>query len=137
MVLAYLKIPALITGALLGVSNNKIVVLLLINLLLLALGTIMDMAPLIMITTPILMPVIQSIGMNPIQFGVMMVLNLAIGLCTPPVGAVLFVGCTIGKISMEKLTKSLFPFYAAMLAVLMLVTFVPEVVLFIPNLLLK
>ena len=135
--LAYLKIPALITGALLGVSNNKIVVLLLINLLLLALGTIMDMAPLIMITTPILMPVIQSIGMNPIQFGVMMVLNLAIGLCTPPVGAVLFVGCTIGKISMEKLTKSLFPFYAAMLAVLMLVTFVPEVVLFIPNLLLK
>lgn len=120
-----------------GVSNNKIVVLLLINLLLLALGTIMDMAPLIMITTPILMPVIQSIGMNPIQFGVMMVLNLAIGLCTPPVGAVLFVGCTIGKISMEKLTKSLFPFYAAMLAVLMLVTFVPEVVLFIPNLLLK
>ena len=135
--LAYLKIPALITGALLGVSNNKIVVLLLINLLLLALGTIMDMAPLIMITTPILMPVIQSIGMNPIQFGVMMVLHLAIGLCTPPVGAVLFVGCTIGKISMEKLTKSLFPFYAAMLAVLMLVTFVPEVVLFIPNLLLK
>ncbi len=135
--LAFLKVPALITSALLGVSSNKIVVLLLINLLLLALGTIMDMAPLIMITTPILLPVIQAIGMDPIQFGVMMVLNLAIGLCTPPVGAVLFVGCTIGKISMEKLTKSLLPFYVAMLAVLMLVTFVPQVVLFVPDLLLK
>ncbi|MCI8960404.1 MAG: TRAP transporter large permease [Lachnospiraceae bacterium] len=135
--LAYLRVPALITSALLGVSSNRIVVLLLINILLLALGTIMDMAPLIMITTPILLPVTQAIGMDPVQFGVMMVLNLAIGLCTPPVGAVLFVGCTIGKISMEKLTRSLIPFYAAMIAVLMLVTFVPQVVLFVPDLLLK
>lgn len=135
--LAYLRVPALITSALLGVSNNRVVVLLLINILLLALGTIMDMAPLIMITTPILLPVTQAIGMDPIQFGVMMVLNLAIGLCTPPVGAVLFVGCTIGKISMEKLTRSLIPFYVAMIAVLMLVTFVPQVVLFVPDLLLK
>ena len=135
--LAYLRVPALITSALLGVSSNKVVVLLLINILLLALGTIMDMAPLIMITTPILLPVTQAIGMDPVQFGVMMVLNLAIGLCTPPVGAVLFVGCTIGKISMEKLTKSLIPFYVAMIAVLMLVTFVPQVVLFVPDLLLK
>lgn len=135
--LAYLRVPALITSALLGVSSNRVVVLLLINILLLALGTIMDMAPLIMITTPILLPVTQAIGMDPIQFGVMMVLNLAIGLCTPPVGAVLFVGCTIGKISMEKLTRSLIPFYVAMIAVLMLVTFVPQVVLFVPDLLLK
>lgn len=135
--LAYLRVPALITSALLGVSSNRTVVLLLINILLLALGTIMDMAPLIMITTPILLPVTQAIGMDPVQFGVMMVLNLAIGLCTPPVGAVLFVGCTIGKISMEKLTRSLIPFYAAMIAVLMLVTFVPQVVLFVPDLLLK
>ena len=135
--LAYLRVPALITSALLGVSSNRVVVLLLINILLLALGTIMDMAPLIMITTPILLPVTQAIGMDPVQFGVMMVLNLAIGLCTPPVGAVLFVGCTIGKISMEKLTKSLIPFYVAMIAVLMLVTFVPQVVLFVPDLLLK
>lgn len=135
--LAYLRVPALITSALLGVSSNRVVVLLLINILLLALGTIMDMAPLIMITTPILLPVTQAIGMDLVQFGVMMVLNLAIGLCTPPVGAVLFVGCTIGKISMEKLTKSLIPFYVAMIAVLMLVTFVPQVVLFVPDLLLK
>ena len=112
-----------------GVSNNKIVVLLLINLLLLALGTIMDMAPLIMITTPILMPVIQSIGMNPIQFGVMMVLNLAIGLCTPPGGRGAVRGLYHRQNIHGKVNKSLFPFYAAMLAVLMLVTFVPEVVL--------
>ncbi|MDF2952207.1 MAG: dicarboxylate transporter, DctM subunit [Anaerocolumna sp.] len=133
--LAYLRIPSLVTNFLLGISDNKIVLLLLINLLLLALGCIMDMAPLIMITTPILMPVVQAIGMDPIQFGVMMVLNLAIGLCTPPVGAVLFVGCSIGKISIEKLVKSLIPFYASMVIVLLLVTFIPEIVLFLPNLL--
>lgn len=135
--LAYLQVPAMITNALLGISHNKIVLLLLLNVLLLALGCIMDMAPLIMITTPILLPVIQAIGMDTIQFGVMMVLNLAIGLCTPPVGAVLFVGCSIGKISIEKVTKSLLPFYGAMIVTLLMVTFIPQVSLFIPNLLMK
>lgn len=131
--MAFLQIPALVTRALLTLSDNKIVLLLLINIMLLALGCIMDMAPLIMITTPILMPVISAINMDPIQFGVMMVLNLAIGLCTPPVGAVLFVGCSIGNISIEKVTKSLPPFYLAMIAALLLVTFVPAITLTIPN----
>ena len=133
--LAYLKVPALVTDALLNISHNRVILLLLINLLLLALGCVMDMAPLIMITTPILLPVVTAIGMDPIQFGIMMILNLAIGLCTPPVGAVLFVGCSIGKISIEKMTKSLLPFYFAMVIALLLVTFMPQISLFVPNLL--
>jgi tripartite ATP-independent transporter DctM subunit len=135
--MAYLRIPMMITQALLTVSQNKIVILLLINLLLLLLGCIMDMAPLIMITTPILLPVAMSLGMDPIHFGVMMVLNLAIGLCTPPVGAALFVGCSIGNIKIEDVTKSMLPFYAIMVVVLLLITFIPQLVLFVPNLIMK
>lgn len=135
--LAYLQVPALVTNALLRISNNRIILLLLINVMLLVLGCIMDMAPLIMITTPILLPVVQAIGMDVVQFGVMMILNLAIGLCTPPVGAVLFVGCSIGKTSIEKVTKSLMPFYLAMIVTLLMVTFIPQISLFIPNLLMK
>ena len=134
--MAYLRIPMMITHALLGISQNKIVLLLLINLLLLILGCIMDMAPLIMITTPILLPVAVSLGMDPIHFGVMMVLNLAIGLCTPPVGAALFVGCSIGNIKIEDVTKSMLPFYIIMVVVLLLITFIPQLVLFVPNLIL-
>lgn len=135
--MAYLRVPMMVTDALLTISDNRIVILLLINLLLLVLGTIMDMAPLIMITTPILMPVVTSLGMDPIHFGVMMILNLAIGLCTPPVGAALFVGCSIGKIRIEEVSKSMMPFYLIMVSVLMLVTFIPQIVLFIPNLILN
>ena len=108
--LAYLRVPTMVTNAMLSISENKIVLLLLINVILLVLGCIMDMAPLIMICTQIFMPIVQRIGMDPVQFGVMMILNLAIGLCTPPVGAVLFVGCSIGKITIEKLTRSLLTF---------------------------
>ncbi len=133
--LSYLQIPNLVTTALLGLTTNKIILLLLINVMLLCLGCIMDMAPLIMITTPILLPVVTSLGMDPIQFGVMMILNLAIGLCTPPVGAVLFVGCSIGKIPLEKATRNLWPFYLVMIAALLLITFVPAITLFVPNLL--
>ncbi|MDC7223332.1 MAG: TRAP transporter large permease, partial [Spirochaetales bacterium] len=133
--MAYLRVPMMVTNALLAVSDNRVVILLLINLLLLVLGCIMDMAPLIMITTPILLPVITNLGMDPIHFGVMMILNLAIGLCTPPVGAALFVGCSVGKIRIEDVSKSMLPFYLIMVAVLMLVTFIPQIVLFIPNLL--
>ncbi|OOB78708.1 MAG: hypothetical protein BEN18_06550 [Epulopiscium sp. Nuni2H_MBin001] len=133
--LAYLQVPALVTNALLEISTNPVVVLLLINVLLLCLGCIMDMAPLIMITTPILLPVVTSLGMDPIQFGIMMILNLAIGLCTPPVGAVLFVGCSIGEISLEEAAKALWPFYLVMITALMLITFVPQISLFLPNLL--
>ena len=134
--LAYLRIPAAVTSFLLGLSHNPVVLLLLINLMLLMLGCIMDMAPLIIITTPILYPVlVNSLGMDPVQFGIMLILNLSIGLCTPPVGSALFVGCAVGKISIEKAAKGMLPFYLAMIAVLVLVTFVPAMSLFIPSLL--
>ena len=135
--LAYLKVPTLITRALLTVSDNKIVILLLINIMCLVLGCIMDMGPLILILTPILLPVCQSFGMDPVHFGSMLILNLAIGLCTPPVGAALFVGCSIGKIKIEQVTKACLPFYAAMIVTLLLVTFVPGLVMAVPNVLMK
>ena len=133
--LAYLRIPAAATSALLTISENRVVLLLMINLLLIGLGTIMDMAPLILITTPILYPVVvTALGMSPIQFGVMLILNLGIGLTTPPVGSALFVGCAIGKISIEKATKGMLPLYTMMIIVLLMVTFIPDLVMFIPNL---
>lgn len=133
--LAFLRIPQAITNALIGISSNKIVLLLLINIMLLLLGTIMDMAPLIIICTPILYPVVVgALGMNPVQFGVVMILNLAIGLCTPPVGSALFVGCAVGKISIEKATKSMLPFYSIMIIVLICITFIPSLTLAIPSL---
>lgn len=134
--LAYLRIPAAVTSFLLGLSHNPVILLLLINLMLLLLGCIMDMAPLIIITTPILYPVlVNGLHMDPVQFGIMLILNLSIGLCTPPVGSALFVGCAVGKISIEKAAKGMLPFYLAMIAVLLLVTFVPAVSLTIPNML--
>ncbi len=134
--MAYLRIPALATEALLTISHNKIVLLLLINLLLLLLGTIMDMAPLILITTPILYPVVVgALGLSPIHFGIMLILNLAIGLTTPPVGSALFVGCAIGHIRIEQVVKAMLPMWLVMVAVLMLITFVPEITMFVPNLL--
>ncbi len=134
--MAYLKIPALATQALLGVTTNKVILLLMINGMLLLLGCIMDMAPLILITTPILYPVVVgSLGMSPIHFGVMLILNLAIGLCTPPVGSALFVGCAIGKIPIEKAVKTMLPMYAAMVIVLLLITFIPEITMTVPDLL--
>ena len=133
--MAYLRIPQMVTNALLSITTNRILLLLMINVMLLLLGTIMDMAPLIIITTPILYPVVVNyLGMDPIQFGIMLVLNLAIGLTTPPVGSALFVGCSIGKLSIEEATKAILPFYAMMFIALMLVTFVPAVTLFLPSL---
>ncbi|MFW6337357.1 MAG: TRAP transporter large permease [Alkalispirochaetaceae bacterium] len=133
--LAFLQIPAMVTQGLLAITESRVALLLLINLLLLLLGTIMDMAPLILITTPILYPVVVgALGMDPVQFGIMMMLNLGIGLATPPVGSALFVGCAVGKTSIENATKAMLPFYAVMIVVLMLITFIPTVVMFIPNL---
>jgi len=132
--LAFLKIPTLITTGLLSITSNRIVILLLINLMLLFLGCIMDMAPLILITTPILVPVVQQFGMSPVQFGVVLIFNLAVGLCTPPVGSALFVGCGIGKIPMEKAVKSMLPMYLVMVIGLLLVTFVPAISLTLPRL---
>ena len=113
--LAYLKVPALATQTLLSISDNKYVILLVLNALLLFLGCIMDMAPLILITTPILLPVATKIGVDPIHFGIIMMLNLSIGLLTPPVGSTLFVGCAIGNISIEKLSRTMIPFYVTMI----------------------
>ena len=133
--LAYLHIPARVTEAMLGLTSNPIVLLILINIMLLLLGTIMDMAPLILIVTPILLPVAKSIGMDPIHFGIVMMLNLGIGLCTPPVGSTLFVGCAIGKISIEEVTRTIWPFYIAMVTVLLLVTYIPAIAMWLPGLL--
>jgi tripartite ATP-independent transporter DctM subunit len=133
--MAYLRIPAMATQLLLSVTTNKYLLLLLINILLLILGMIMDMAPLILIVTPILYPVVvTSLGMSPIHFGIVLMLNLAIGLCTPPVGSALFVGCAVGRISVEKAAKAMLPFYVVMFVVLMLVTYVPIITMFVPNL---
>ena len=133
--LAFLKIPTLITEGLLAITHNKVILLLLINAMLLVLGCIMGMAPLILIVTPILIPVVTALGMSRVQFGVMLIFNLAVGLCTPPVGSALFVGCGVGKISIEKTVKAMLPFYAVMVAGLLLVTFVPEISLFLPRIL--
>ena len=133
-VLAFLKVPALVTQFLLDVTSNKVLLLLLINLMLLVLGCIMDMAPIIFIVTPILLPVVKALGMDPVHFGVMMIFNLAIGLCTPPVGSALFVGCAVGKSSIERVTREMLPMYAVMLIGLLLVTFVPALSTWLPNL---
>ncbi len=133
--MAYLRIPAQATELLLSITDNKVLLLMFINVLLLFLGMIMDMAPLILIVTPILYPVVVGkLGMSPIHFGIMLMINLAIGLCTPPVGSALFVGCAIGKISIEKATKAMIPFYIAMIVVLALVTYIPQITMFLPNL---
>jgi tripartite ATP-independent transporter DctM subunit len=129
-----MQIPAKVTALLLTISDNKYVLLLLMNVMLLVLGTFMDMAPLLLIVTPILLPVILAIGVDPVHFGIIMMLNLGIGLVTPPVGTVLFVGCAIGKIPIERATRHLWPFWIAMLVVLMLVTYVPAISLWIPSL---
>ncbi len=133
--MAYLRIPQAVTTGLLSITDNRIVLILLINVMLLVLGSIMDMAPLIIITTPILFPVMVGyLGMDPIQFGIMLILNLAIGLTTPPVGSALFVGCSVGKISIEKATKAVMPFWLMMLMTLMLVSFWSPMTMFLPSL---
>lgn len=124
--LSYLKVPATLADTILTFSSNPIVVLLLINLLLLVLGMLMDMGVLILILTPILLPIVTKIGVDPIQFCVIMMLNLGIGVCTPPVGLSLMVGCGLGGVSIEQTIKSLVPFYFAMVVVLGLVTFIPS-----------
>ncbi|NLI21383.1 MAG: TRAP transporter large permease [Clostridiales bacterium] len=129
-----LRIPETITAALIGITSNKYLLLLIINALLLFLGCIMDMAPLILIMTPILEPVIVgTLGMDPIHFGVMMIFNLAIGLCTPPVGSALFVGCAIGRTPIERTSIHMMPMYAVMVVMLFVITFVPQIVMWVPN----
>lgn len=135
--LAYLKIPDAIAQMVLSISHNRYLVLLMINVVLLFLGMIMDMAPLILITTPIFLPIVTRIGISPIHFGIIMLMNLGIGLCTPPVGNTLFVGCIVGKMKIEEVVKSLWPFYIAMVAVVLLVTYVPFFAMWLPSVVIK
>lgn len=132
--LALLKVPAGMIAAMQAISDNPIVIFLLINLILLVLGCFMDMAPLIIITTPIFLPVVTAFGMDPVQFGAILILNLGIGLCTPPVGSVLFVGCAVARIPIMQAVRTIWPFYFACFMVLMIVTYVPAVSLWLPSL---
>jgi tripartite ATP-independent transporter DctM subunit len=124
-ILAYENIPQDLTALLLSLTGNRFFILLLINLLLLAVGTFMDITPAVLIFTPIFLPVAQELGISPLHFGIMMVLNLCIGLCTPPVGSILFVGCGIGRTTVARTSKALLPFYAVMIFVLFLVVYLP------------
>ena len=131
--LTTLHVPDMVANAIVGFSTNPIVIALLIDLILLFLGCIMDMAPIILIATPILLPIATSIGIDPVQFGIIMVLNCGIGLLTPPVGSVLFIGSAVSGVKMERVVKATLPFYICMIIVLMLLTFIPEVSLLLPR----
>lgn len=133
--LAVFQVPKVLSDALLSVSDNPLIIFLMINIMLLILGMIMDMAALILICTPIFLPIARDLGMDPVQFGIMMMMNLGLGLCTPPVGACLFVGCAVGKVPIEDALKTIWPFYLAILAALLLVTYIPAVSLTLPALL--
>jgi len=136
-VMALMQVPAKITAFFLTLSDNRDVILILINIMLLVLGCLMDMAPLILICTPILLPVVVSLGVDPVHFGMIMLLNLGIGLLTPPVGSTLFVGCAVGNVKLEEVMRGIWPFYGVMVAVLMLVTFVPALSLWLPALVIR
>ena len=133
--LTFYRVPTQTVELLTGVTDNPIMILLMINVILLLLGMIMDMAALILICTPIFLPVANSLGMDPLQFGVMLLVNLGLGLCTPPVGSCLFVGCAVGKLPIEHAVRTIWPFYLAIFIALMLITFVPGISLTLPGLL--
>jgi tripartite ATP-independent transporter DctM subunit len=126
------NIPQTVSAALLGLSENPIIILLTINLLLIFVGTFMDMTPAVLIFTPIFLPVVTSLGMHPVHFGIMLIANLCIGLCTPPVGTCLFIGCGVGKTNIAKVTATMLPFFGAMIAALMVITYVPSTPLWLP-----
>jgi tripartite ATP-independent transporter DctM subunit len=133
--MALMQVPAKTSAFFLSITQNKYVMLFMLNILLLLLGTFMDMAPMILICTPILLPMVLKFGVDPVHFGIIMLVNAGIGLITPPVGPTLFVGCALGKVSMEEVSKELWPFYAAMILALLLITYVPAFTLWLPSLL--
>lgn len=133
-VMAFTQIPTAISSALLGLTDNKIIILLIINVLLLIVGTFMDMTPAVLIFTPIFLPICTSLGVNPIHFGIFMIFNLCIGTITPPVGTTLFVGVKVGGVKIETVFRYLLPFFAVIIAVLMLVTYIPQLSLWLPSL---
>jgi tripartite ATP-independent transporter DctM subunit len=132
-ILTLMQIPMKITAFFSSLSDNRYVILLAINVMLLMLGTLMDMAPLILILTPMLLPVIHTLGVDPVHFGMIMMINLGMGLITPPVGSVLFVGSAVANLSIEKVTRSMLPFYFGLLLVLIVVTFIPAISLWLPH----
>jgi tripartite ATP-independent transporter DctM subunit len=133
-VMSFENIPQTVSNGLLSLSSDPFIILLIINLILLFVGVFMDMTPAVLIFTPIFLPIVTAqLGLNPIHFGIIMILNLNVGLCTPPVGSVLFIGCSVAKLKIQDLVKPLIPFYIAMFLVLLLVTFIPEISLWIPN----
>ncbi|MEX2319442.1 MAG: TRAP transporter large permease, partial [Bauldia sp.] len=134
--MAILQVPRFAAEFFLSIADNRYTLLLLINILLLVLGTFMDMAPMLLIATPILLPIVKQFGVDPVHFGIIMILNLGIGLLTPPVGSTLAVGCAVGKVSMEALSRSILIFYVPMLIVLGLVTYIPAITLWLPSVLL-
>ena len=131
--LALYNVPEMLTTGLMAISDKPLVIFLMLNIILLILGMIMDMAALILICTPIFLPVAMQFGMDPIQFGIILMMNLGLGLCTPPVGACLFVGCVIGKIKIEEAVRTIWPFFLALFVALMLVTYVPAISLTLPG----
>jgi len=133
-IISYENIPQNISAALISISESRIVVLLIINVFLLLVGTFMDITPAVLIFTPIFLPVVVQMGIDPIHFGIIIVLNLCIGLCTPPVGSVLFIGCGIAGTSIARVIRPLLPLFVAMLVALLLITFIPEISMFLPKL---
>ena len=133
-VMSYEQIPQAVTGLLMGISDNPILVLILINLILLFVGVFMDMTPAVLIFTPIFLPIVMDLGFDPVHFGIIMIMNLCIGICTPPVGSVLFVGCSVAGLTIQRVIRPLLPLFIAMLVILLLITFVPEFSLWLPQL---
>tara|TARA_B100001063_G_C16741184_1_gene544893 strand:+ start:10 stop:429 length:420 start_codon:yes stop_codon:yes gene_type:complete len=133
-VLSFENIPQEISSFLLGFSDNKMIILLIINLILLIVGIFMDITPAVLIFTPIFLPVVTTLGIDPVHFGIILVLNLCIGLCTPPVGSILFVGVGVAKTSIVNVIKPLIPFFIVMIISLFLITYIPSITLFLPNL---
>ena len=134
--MANADIPYMISDSLLNLSENPIIIMLAINIILLIVGVFMDMTPALLIFTPIFLPIALDLGIDPVHFGVMMTFNLCIGICTPPVGSALFIGCSVGKVSIDRVIKPLLPFYVVLFIALMLVTFIPDISLFLPRLIL-
>lgn len=132
-ILSYENIPQNVAIGMMAISDNPIIILLIINVLLLIVGMFMDMTPAVLIFTPIFLPIVTGFGMDPIHFGIMLVLNLSVGLCTPPVGSVLFIGCSVAKIKIEHVLKPLVPMFVAMFIVLLLVTYIPTLSMFVPR----
>jgi tripartite ATP-independent transporter DctM subunit len=132
-IMTLMQIPLQVTQLLTSMTSEKVYILLAINVMLLVLGTLMDMAALILILTPILLPVVKAVGVDPVHFGMIMIVNLGIGLITPPVGTVLFVGSAVGKLPIEKVVRALLPFFVLLVIVLMIVTYVPQLSLWLPR----